>query len=103
MTDQLQLLFRQLTIPQRLGIAVAALASVLLLVGFAMWAGKPDMKPAFSGLTTTDASTISESLRTAKIPFEITDAGTTILVPAADVSKAVVAAGAAGYNGSGAT
>lgn len=103
MTDQLQLLLRQLTIPQRLGIAVAALASVLLLVGFAMWAGKPDMKPAFSGLATSDASTISEALRTAKIPFEITDAGTTILVPAADVSKAVVAAGSAGYKGSGST
>jgi flagellar M-ring protein FliF len=103
MTDQFQLLLRQLTIPQRLGIAVAALASVLLLVGFAMWAGKPDMKPAFSGLTTTDAGTISEALRSAKIPFEITDAGTTILVPAADVSQAVVAAGTAGYNGGGAT
>jgi flagellar M-ring protein FliF len=103
MTDQFQLLLRQLTIPQRLGIAVAALASVLLLVGFAMWAGKPDMKPAFSGLTTTDAGTISEALRSAKIPFEITDAGTTILVPGADVSQAVVAAGTAGYNGSGAS
>jgi flagellar M-ring protein FliF len=102
MTDQFQLLLRQLTIPQRLGIAVAALASVLLLVGFAMWAGKPDMKPAFSGLTTTDAGTISEALRSAKIPFEITDAGTTILVPATDVSQAVVAAGSAGYNGGGA-
>jgi flagellar M-ring protein FliF len=103
MTDQFQLLLRQLTIPQRLGIAVAALASVLLLVGFAMWAGKPDMKPAFSGLTTTDAGTISEALRSAKIPFEIADAGTTILVPAADLSQAVVAAGSAGYNGGGAT
>jgi flagellar M-ring protein FliF len=103
MTDQFQLLLRQLTIPQRLGIAVAALASVLLLVGFAMWAGKPDMQPAFSQLTTTDAAAISEALRSAKIPFEITDAGTTILVPAASVSQAVVAAGSAGYNGDGAT
>lgn len=103
MTDQLQLLLRQLTIPQRLGIAVAALASVLLLVGFAMWAGKPDMQPAFSRLTTTDAATISEALRSAKIPFEITDAGSTILVPASSVSQAVVAAGSAGYNGGGST
>src|SRR5258706_4189959 len=98
MTDQFQLLLRQLTIPQRLGIAVAALASVLLLVGFAMWAGKPDMQPAFSRLTTTDAAAISEALRSAKIPFEITDAGSTILVPASSVSQAVVAPGAAGYN-----
>jgi flagellar M-ring protein FliF len=101
--DQLQLLVRQLTIPQRLGIAVASLASVLLLVGFAMWAGKPDMQPAFSHLSTSDAATISEALRSAKIPFEITDAGATIMVPAGSVSQAVVAAGGAGYNGGTAT
>ena len=103
MTDQLQMLLRQLTIPQRISIAVAAFASLLLLAGFVMWAGKPDLQPAFTKLTTEQAGTVSEALRGAKIQFEMTDGGATILVPAGSVAAARVAAGGAGYSGDGAT
>jgi flagellar M-ring protein FliF len=103
MTDQLQMLLRQLTIPQRISIAVAAFASLLLLAGFVMWAGKPDLQPAFTKLTTEQAGTVSEALRGAKIQFELTDGGATILVPTGAMAAARVAAGQAGYSGDGAT
>jgi flagellar M-ring protein FliF len=103
MTDQLQMLLRQLTIPQRISIAVAAFASLLLLAGFVMWAGKPDLQPAFTKLTTEQAGTVSEALRGAKIQFELTDGGATILVPTGSMAAARVAAGQAGYSGDGAT
>ena len=103
MTDQLQMLLRQLTIPQRISIAVAAFASLLLLAGFVMWAGKPDLQPAFTKLTTEQAGTVSEALRSAKIQFELTDGGATILVPTGAMAAARVAAGQAGYSGDGAT
>jgi flagellar M-ring protein FliF len=103
MTSQLSLLLRQLTISQRIGIAAAALASIGLLAGFAMWAGKPDLQPAFTGLATEDAAAISEALRSAKVPFEVSDAGSTILVPASQLSAARVAAGAAGVDTGGGT
>jgi flagellar M-ring protein FliF len=103
MTDQLQMLLRQLTIPQRISIAVAAFASLLLLAGFVMWAGKPDLQPAFTKLTTEQAGTVSEALRSAKIQFELTDGGATIMVPTGAMAAARVAAGQAGYSGDGAT
>jgi flagellar biosynthesis/type III secretory pathway M-ring protein FliF/YscJ len=93
MTDQLQMLLRQLTIPQRISIAVAAFASLLLLAGFVMWAGKPDLQPAFTKLTTEQAGTVSEALRSAKIQFELTDGGATIMVPTGAMAAARVAAG----------
>jgi flagellar M-ring protein FliF len=97
MTGQLQLLFSQLTIQQRIGTIAAALASTVLLLGFVMWAGQPDLQPAFTRLTVEDAAELSEALRTAKIPFEIADAGSTILVPASELAAARVAAGGAGF------
>ena len=101
MIDQLQLLLRQLTTSQKIGIAFGALASTFVLVVFVLWAGKADMQPAFSRLSTTDAAAISEALRTAKIPFQIADAGSTILVPATSLAEARVAAGAAGITTDG--
>src|SRR5207245_3723774 len=96
MTDQFQMLLRQLTMSQRIGIVFGSFASVVLLLAFVMWAGKPDMQPAFSRLSTTDAGAISEALRSAKIPFEVADAGSTILVPASQLASARVAAASAG-------
>jgi flagellar M-ring protein FliF len=96
MVDQLQLLLGQLSLSRKIGIALGALASVLILVAFVAWAGRPDMQPAFTGLTTTNAAAISQALRTAKIPFQVADAGSTILVPAASLADARVAAGAVG-------
>ncbi len=60
------------------------------------------MQPAFTRLSTTDAAAISEALRTAKIPFQVADAGATILVPATSLAEARVAAGAAGIATDGA-
>lgn len=101
MFDQLRLLVRQLSISQRLGIVGGAGLSVAVLVAFVMWAGRPDYQPAFTALTTGDAAAISQSLRTAKIPFEMADAGATILVPASQLADARVAANASGAASAG--
>ena len=50
MIEQLNTLVRQLTISQRIGIVFGSLMSVLLLVGLVMWAGQPQMVPAFNDL-----------------------------------------------------
>src|SRR5512143_1302530 len=102
MIDQLQLLVRQLTTSQRIGIGFGALASVFVLVVFVFMAGQTQMQPAFTRLSTPDAAAISEALRTAKIPFQVADAGATILVPSTALADARVAAGAAGISTDGA-
>ncbi len=97
---QLRALLGQLSLQQRLWIAGGALGSIILLAAFVMVAGQPDYEPAFTRLSPTTAGTISDALRTAKIPFQVTDAGATILVPASQLSAARVAAGTAGSGGS---
>lgn len=96
MLDQLTPLLRQLTISQRIGIAFGAFASVLLLVGLVLWAGRTEYQPAFTRLAPTDAAAVVEALRGAKIPYEVTDAGTTVLVPAGALADARLAAASAG-------
>ncbi len=98
MIEQLQLLVRQLTTSQKIGIVFGALASAFVLIVFVMWAGRPDMQPAFTSLRASDAAAISSALRTAKISFQVADAGSTILVPATSLSDARVAAAAAGVS-----
>lgn len=97
MIDQLSTLVRQLTVSQRIGIVFGALFSVLLLVGLVMWAGTPQMVPAFRDLATVDAETVTAALDGAGVPYELADGGHTIKVPSAQVGQANIAAGAAGY------
>lgn len=96
MLDQLNLLVRQLTLSQRIGILFGAIASTLLLVGLVLWAGRTEYQPAFSRLAASDAAAIVEALRAAKIPYQVTDAGTTILVPSGALADARLAAASAG-------
>ncbi len=68
--------------------AMTAIAVVALLVGaylFSTWAAKPSYTPLFSNLAATDASAITDKLTAQKEPFQLTDGGTTILVPEKDV------------------
>lgn len=99
MTDQLLSLVRSLTISQRIGIVFGAVLSVLLMVGLVMWAGQPQMQTAFTGLSTADASTITDALTSGGIPYELADGGKTIKVPSSQISEAKIAAGNAGYQG----
>jgi flagellar M-ring protein FliF len=103
MIEQLSTLVRQLTTSQRIGIVFGALFSVLLLVGLVMWAGTPQMVPAFRDLATADAETVTAALDGAGIPYEIADGGHTIKVPNPQVGAANIAAGSAGYAADGAT
>ena len=103
MIDQLTTLVRQLTISQRIGIVFGSLMSVLLLVGLVMWAGQPQMVPVFNDLATKDAETITTSLDSAGIPYELAAGGTVVKVASADVGAARIAAGGAGYTTDGTT
>jgi flagellar M-ring protein FliF len=103
MIEQLTTLVRQLTISQRIGIVFGSLMSVLLLVGLVMWAGQPQMVPAFNNLAAKDAESITAALDSAGIPYELAAGGAVIKVPSAELSNAKVAAGAAGYSPDGTT
>jgi len=75
-----------------IGIAVLVLGAIAL----GTWVSKPQMSPLFSGLSAADANTVVEQLRSQKVQFELTDGGSTILVPEADVYTQRLTAAAAG-------
>ncbi|WP_416405189.1 flagellar basal-body MS-ring/collar protein FliF [Arthrobacter sp. LFS091] len=82
-----------------LGVAVLVLGGVALTA----WLGKPAYSPLFSGLKDTDANSIVEQLRKDNIPYELSNGGSTILVPEDKVYDERLKAAAAGLPSAAAT
>ena len=73
--------FKSFTAGQK---AVTIFAIVALAIGgyfFATWASKPSYSALFSNLSSKDASAIVESLQKAGTPYELSNGGSTIMVP----------------------
>jgi flagellar M-ring protein FliF len=70
---------------QKVVTVVALLTLVIGGAAFMSWASKPSYQPLFSNLDATDAAAITEKLTSNKVPYQLTDGGHTILVPAASV------------------
>jgi flagellar M-ring protein FliF len=72
-----------------IGQKVVSIVGVLVLVFggyfFMTWASKPSYAPLFTDVTPTDASAIVDQLNSAGTPYKLTDGGSTILVPQAQV------------------
>jgi flagellar M-ring protein FliF len=77
--------FSQFTISQRMIILVALAGSIAGLVAVGLWTQQPDMQVLFSNLAPDDAGAIVDKLKDAKVPYETSGGGTTILVPGAQV------------------
>jgi flagellar M-ring protein FliF len=77
--------FSQFTINQRFIILLALAGSIAGLVAVTLWTQQPDMQVLFANLAVDDASGIIDKLKDAKVPYETTNGGTTILVPNAQV------------------
>ncbi|MCR2819252.1 flagellar M-ring protein FliF [Microbacterium sp. zg.Y1090] len=89
------------TVAQRtiaiIGIAVLVMGAVAI----AGWLSRPTLTPLFTGLTAADASAVVEQLRSASVGYELTDGGTTVLVPESAVYEQRLAAAAAGLPSAG--
>lgn len=87
---------REFTIAQRTLALIGLGVLVLGAAGLTMWAMKPSYTPLFSGLTAADANTIVEQLRSDNVPYELSNGGSTILVPEANVYDQRLKAASAG-------
>jgi flagellar M-ring protein FliF len=68
--------------------AISVLGTVALLIGGFMvfrWASTPDYGPLFSNLSASDASAVVDQLDAQGTPYELTDGGSTVMVPRDDV------------------
>ena len=78
---------------------VTVLAVVGLILGgamFARWAATPTLVPLFTSLTAEDAAGITEALSAQGVAFELTDGGSSVLVPSEDVYQLRVSLAAEG-------
>lgn len=85
---------------------LAAIGAALLVVGIialTAWLSRPTLAPLFSGLKDTDANGIVEQLRKDNVPYELSDGGSTILVPQDKVYDERLKAAAAGLPTAAAT
>ncbi|WP_104086853.1 flagellar basal-body MS-ring/collar protein FliF [Arthrobacter sp. GMC3] len=75
-----------------IGVAVLVLGSVALV----SWMSKPTYSPLFSGVAAADASAIVAQLKTDNVPYQLTNGGSTILVPDANVYEERLKSASAG-------
>lgn len=73
--------FSAFTAGQKLVSGLAVLGLLVGAVVFGRWATTPTYAPLFTNLAAGDASAIVDELNSAGTPYELTDGGSTILVP----------------------
>lgn len=74
-------LWQQLTWGQRATIVGVSGASVVAIYLLISWANAPTYSLLFSGLSSQDAGSIVTQLQADKVPYQLSDGGSTIMVP----------------------
>jgi flagellar M-ring protein FliF len=89
------------TAGQRVMIGLAVIGVIVVGVAFMHVESKPSYQPLFTNLQASDSGAVTAQLTTAKIPYQLSDGGSTISVPAADVDQERVALAEQGLPDSG--
>ncbi len=87
-TNQVVAFVRGLTLRQKITIAVAAAVVSAVIWGFVALFGKAEYRPLYSGLSPSDAQSLSRRLSEKNIPYELSSDGADIRVPADQLDKA---------------
>ncbi len=74
----------------------AVLGAAAVGVIFMLLSGKPTYSPLYTNLTAQDAGAITQMLSSDKVPYQLSDGGSTILVPANQVDQERLATAEAG-------
>ena len=73
--------WNKLGLAQRISLAAGAVLTLACIIGFSLYLGRTEYKVLYSNLGPEDASQIVKSLQSEKIRYQLTDNGTTIMVP----------------------
>lgn len=84
---QLQTIWKQLGLNQRISLVLAAGAVLAGLGGLAMWSTRVDYAHLYGGLDEAEAGKVIAALDEAKIPYRISRGGSAIEVPASQVHQ----------------
>ncbi|WP_460772445.1 flagellar basal-body MS-ring/collar protein FliF [Microbacterium sp. GXF7504] len=94
--DRLKQFVAGFSVAQRTIALIGAAVLVMGVVALGAWLSRPTLTPLFSGLSASDANAVVEQLRSASVQYELTDGGSTILVPQDAVYEQRLVAAAAG-------
>ena len=83
--QQLQDIWKQLGISQRISVVLATSVLLLGILGVAWWSGRADYTLLYGKLSDTEAAKVIAALDDAKVPYKISTGGSSILVPAEKV------------------
>jgi flagellar M-ring protein FliF len=79
------------TTGQKVMTVLAAVGVIVAAVVFMGAESKPTYQPLFTNLQSSDAGAITQQLTSQKVPYQLANGGSTILVPAADVDQERIA------------
>ncbi len=79
------------TTGQKVMTVLAFFGVIVAAVVFMGAESKPSYQPLFTNLQASDAGAITQQLASQKIPYQLADGGSTVLVPAADVDQERIA------------
>ncbi|MDD5384830.1 MAG: flagellar basal-body MS-ring/collar protein FliF [Gallionella sp.] len=81
-------LLDQLTLQQKMGVAVGVAALFALIAGAWMWGQTPDYRVLYSNLSDRDGGAIIESLQQMNIPYKFAEGGGALMVASNQVHEA---------------
>ena len=94
--DGLKRFASEFTSGQKAVTIAAAIAVVVGAFAFMSFSGKPNYTPLFTNLQASDAANITAKLTSDKVPYQLADGGSTVLVPSSDVDQERLALAQAG-------
>lgn len=80
--------WKKLTRPQQITLVLAPLIVAIALFSLIFWASRPQYAALFTKQSASEAGAITAKLKELKIAYELTDNGSTILVPQKQLSEA---------------
>ena len=83
--QQLQGIWKQCGISQRISVVLATGVLIIGIVGVAWWSGRADYSLLYGKLSDTEAAKVIAALDDAKVPYKVGTGGSSILVPAEKV------------------
>lgn len=86
--DTVRELYARLTRQQKIFLASAAALLAVAVAGFLLFAVRPEYVVLFSNLTKSDTTAIEQDLDSMKVPYQISQGGTAVLVPRNQVDAA---------------
>lgn len=85
--NQLQDIWKRLPLSGRIATVGSAVATLGLIAALIYYGSQPDYGVLFADLKPADAQSIVEKLKTANVPYSISNGGTTVLVPHERISE----------------